>query len=230
MLSFLSVQVGADWNLSTAQQSSLISCVFAGAFVGTLFLGRLGDLWGRQPVFMLTAGLVSLGGLSSALSQHYWQLVLCRAVVGMGVGGVTIPFDTYAEILPTSRRRGKARALPSYFWTTGTVLVVLGAHMTTPHWRWLCVWCIVPAVVVDGKQSSSSDEEQDEECFAGVILEERENYVRIRFDGMNKKEDMWLPIDSPKLFLDGGRWGEDVKHDLPNLHFWSVEDSKRRCV
>lgn len=146
ILSFLSVWVADDWNLSLAQQSSLISSVFAGAFGGTLVLGTLGDFWGRRPTFLLTAGIVAVGGLSSALCQAFWQLALCRTVVGMGIGGVTIPFDTYGEILP-SDRRGKNLALPSYFWTTGTLLVVLGARVTTPNWRWLCVWCSVPCLI-----------------------------------------------------------------------------------
>ena len=108
-------------------------------------------------------------------------------------------------------------------------------HLAKPGGRKsLCpsarVLCIVPAVI-DGKPTSSglsSDDDEDEECFAGVILEERDGHVRVRFDGMNKKEDMWIPIESPKLFVDGGRWCEEVT--LPKLHYWSIEDSKRRCV
>ena len=149
MLSFLSVQVADDWNLTPSQQSGLISCVFAGAFVGTLLLGRLGDIWGRRPIFLTTAGVVAVGGLCSALCQSYWQLVVCRAIVGMGIGGVTIPFDTYAEILPTSRR-GSGLAVPSYFWTMGTLLVVIGARVTAPSWRGLCVWCAVPCLMATG--------------------------------------------------------------------------------
>lgn len=93
------------------------------------------------------------------------------------------------------------------------------------------VLCIVP-IVVDSPPANDdiSEEEDDEQCFAGTIIEVRDDHVRIRFDGMGKKEDNWMPVDSPKLFLDGGRWGEDVSQDLPALHYWREEDSKRRCV
>ena len=48
---------------------------------------------------------------------------------------------------------------------------------------------------------------------------------------MSKKDDAWMPVDSPKLFLDGGRWGdEDIAEELPAKHYWVEEDSKRRCV
>jgi jumonji domain-containing protein 2 len=110
-------------------------------------------------------------------------------------------------------------------------------HLAKPGGRKsLCpsarVLCIVPAVI-EGKPVNggfSSDDEEDEECFAGVVLEERDDHVRVRFDGMNKKEDMWIPIESPKIFLDGGRWSEENSRDLPKLHYWNIEDSKRRCV
>ncbi len=94
------------------------------------------------------------------------------------------------------------------------------------------VLCIVPAIMegISRNQDSSCEEEEDEECFAGNIIEVRDDHVRIRFDGMGKKEDAWMAIDSPKLFLDGGRWDEDAKEELPALHYWNVEDSKRRCI
>mmetsp|Transcript_102270 Transcript_102270/g.295882 ORF Transcript_102270/g.295882 Transcript_102270/m.295882 type:complete len:599 (+) Transcript_102270:392-2188(+) len=95
------------------------------------------------------------------------------------------------------------------------------------------VLCIVPAVVDNRPREeggSSSADEEDEECFRGVIVEVKDDHVRVRFDGLTKKDDTWISLNSPKLFLDGGRWGEDLKEDLPKLHYWKVEESKRRCV
>lgn len=44
------------------------------------------------------------------------------------------------------------------------------------------------------------------QCFAGVISEvaDDKNHVRIHFSGMKRKDDVWMPTNSPKLFLDGG--------------------------
>ena len=93
------------------------------------------------------------------------------------------------------------------------------------------VLCIVPAVFDDDSGSDDSSEiEENEQCFAGTIVEETDDHVKIHFDGMGKKEDQWMPIDSPKIFLDGGRWDEDVSAKLPALHYWAEEDSTQRCV
>eukprot|EP00980_Cylindrotheca_fusiformis_P002930 scaffold681_cov130-Cylindrotheca_fusiformis.AAC.6 len=91
------------------------------------------------------------------------------------------------------------------------------------------VLCLTPTAVDD--QLSDSDDEDDEQCFAGVIIEVRDDYARVRLAGLTKRDDVWVPIDSPKLFLDGGRWGEEgTEIDLPPLHYWREEDSKRRCI
>jgi hypothetical protein len=84
------------------------------------------------------------------------------------------------------------------------------------------VLCIIPALVNENgvRECGSSDVEvEDEECFAGSVVELHNGHVRVRLDGLGKKEDVWMPVDSPKIFMDGGRWQDnDVAFDLPALH------------
>jgi jumonji domain-containing protein 2 len=105
------------------------------------------------------------------------------------------------------------------------------------------VLCLVPATrksehVRDASNddSDSSDsgneeyeEEEDEQCFAGSIVEIADGHARIHLDGLPKTEDIWMPVSSPKLFLDGGRWGADGALEvIPPLHYWQEMDSKKR--
>jgi jumonji domain-containing protein 2 len=49
------------------------------------------------------------------------------------------------------------------------------------------------------------DTDNDVECyFAGVIVDVVEQHAKIHFAGSTRDEDVWLTIDSGKLFLDGG--------------------------
>lgn len=90
------------------------------------------------------------------------------------------------------------------------------------------VLCIVPAVV-DGNVAEESGEES-EECFAGYVVERLNDDIRIRLDGMGKKEDIWMSTNSSKLFLDGGKWEEDDnKFKLPPKHYWKEEDFSQKC-
>jgi len=110
------------------------------------------------------------------------------------------------------------------------------------------VLCIIPAVVdrtngrtngtsnstTNDKNSGSSgnglsgsthtQQEESEECFAGYVYERLNDDARIRLDGMGKKEDIWMPVSSPKLFLDGGKWEEDNDFKMPAKHYWKEEE------
>eukprot|EP00977_Amphora_coffeiformis_P008070 scaffold1803_cov92-Amphora_coffeaeformis.AAC.93 len=104
LLSFLSVVLKAVWDLSDEQTATITSSVFVGALLGTLVLGYLGDLIGRKPVFTLTAGIICLSGFLTAVANNFWTLLCFRFLVGFGVGGLTVPFDTLAEFVPNNQR------------------------------------------------------------------------------------------------------------------------------
>lgn len=120
LLSFLSVVLKAVWNLSDEQTATITSSVFVGALLGTLVLGYLGDHLGRKPVFTMTAGIICISGFLTAVANNFWTLLLFRFMVGFGVGGLTVPFDTLAEFVPNSHR-GSNLLLIEYFWTAGTL-------------------------------------------------------------------------------------------------------------
>lgn len=55
LLSFLSIVLQVEWNLTRDETASIASVVFAGALTGTLILGPTADKLGRKPMFTLTA-------------------------------------------------------------------------------------------------------------------------------------------------------------------------------
>jgi len=153
LLSFLSVVLKEEWQLTDTQFSWIFGSIFMGAFIGTLTLGRLGDLYGRKPIFVLTASLIAFFGVGTAFVQTYPQLLLARFFVGFGVGGITVPFDTLAEIT-TTRTRGTRLVSTSYFWTTATLMVPILAWATLGqsssshnNWRLFVALCAIPCVI-----------------------------------------------------------------------------------
>ena len=101
LLSFLAVVLRAVWNLTDHQAATITSAVFVGALLGTLVLGTLGDKWGRKPVFTLTAAIICISGFLTAVANNFATLLAFRFLVGFGVGGLTVPFDTLAGGLET---------------------------------------------------------------------------------------------------------------------------------
>mmetsp|Transcript_26153 Transcript_26153/g.61436 ORF Transcript_26153/g.61436 Transcript_26153/m.61436 type:complete len:609 (-) Transcript_26153:1242-3068(-) len=81
------------------------------------------------------------------------------------------------------------------------------------------VLCIIPAVI-----DNEDFEGESEECFAGYVFERLNNDIRVRLDGMGRKDDIWMSVDSPKLFLDGGKWEENNGFKMPARHYWKEEE------
>ncbi|POR47957.1 putative MFS family arabinose efflux permease [Paraburkholderia eburnea] len=74
----------AVWNLSDAQLGSFNSVVALMVGVLTLPLSILADRWGRVRSIVLMAALWSLATLGCALSTSYGNMLLARALVGLG--------------------------------------------------------------------------------------------------------------------------------------------------
>lgn len=168
LLSFLSVVLQVEWNLTSNHTKAITSSVFLGAMIGTLVLGPAGDRIGRKPVFILTAAMIAIFGFGTAAVTSFGMLLVIRFMVGFGVGGLTVPFDVLAEFMPLSHR-GSNLLLIEYFWTLGTLCVPGIAYLTLGHhsedattsamsgddnvnnspssWRLFVVLCSLPCVL-----------------------------------------------------------------------------------
>merc|ERR1712150_276514 len=68
------------------------------------------------------------------------------------------------------------------------------------------VLCLLPGKIIG---NDDGEDEEDEQCFEGVVKEMSDGHCRVHFAGLKKEEDVWIELNSNKLFLDGGKWEED---------------------
>lgn len=129
--------------------ASITSFLFAGATVGTLILGPLGDRIGRKPVLWWSGFIISVAGLGTALCTGYSNLIPVLFMVGFGVGGLTVPFDILAEFLP-NKERGRYLLYIKYFWTLGCMIVPAVGYLSLEvfdSWRLFAALCTVPSII-----------------------------------------------------------------------------------
>lgn len=150
LLSFLSLLIKRDWDLgdnADFKVDSITSVMFVGSLVGTACLGPLGDRVGRKPVCLIAAFIISFFGVATAFCSNISQLLFVRFSVGIGIGGLTVPFDILAELVPTEIR-GRYLLLIEYFWTAGSILVPVLAYLTLElSWRLFIILCAVPCFI-----------------------------------------------------------------------------------
>lgn len=59
----------------------------------------MSDAFGRRPAFQVATLLVVLFGLLTTFATSFWWLLLFRTLVGVGAGGMEVPFDLLGEIV-----------------------------------------------------------------------------------------------------------------------------------
>ena len=122
------------WQLAYWQIATMTSSVFLGMLTGSLIWGSLSDSLGRRPTFLASAATIALFGTLSAAAIDVYTMMVCRFLVGVGVGGFTIPFDILAEFV-SSGERGKTLLSVMFYWTAGSVIIPIVAWLTLPQVR-----------------------------------------------------------------------------------------------
>jgi MFS family permease len=136
LLSFLSLSVAAEWELSGLQQAAITAVVFTGSLIGSSIVwAPIADRYGRRISFIYGTALVSICAMFSALSPNYFSLLITRFGVGVGVGCSFVPYDLFAEFLPSSHR-GKYLMSINYFWTLGSIITNGFAWLLLDHYGW----------------------------------------------------------------------------------------------
>ncbi|MGZ6296498.1 MAG: MDR family MFS transporter [Candidatus Limnocylindrales bacterium] len=103
------------------------------------FWGKLSDLYGRKPIFMIGIGIFLVGSALSGLSQEMWQLILFRGIQGIGAGSLFPVALAVIGDLFTPAERGKYQGLfGAVFGIAFIIGPALGGFITdTWSWHWI---------------------------------------------------------------------------------------------
>jgi len=83
----------------------LNSLLLLGWAAGGVIFGPICDRFGRKRVLMLTMVLYAVGTASCAFVTEMWQLVLCRIIASLGIGGEWAAGSAMvAEVVPEESR------------------------------------------------------------------------------------------------------------------------------
>ncbi|TCS92853.1 MDR family MFS transporter [Hazenella coriacea] len=121
----------------------LISWVFAiyllTSAVTTPIYGKLADLFGRKIIFTVGTVLFLAGSMLSGLSQTMTQLILFRALQGIGAGAILPTTSTIIGDIYPYEQRAKIQGLFSAIWGLSGIIgpLVGGFLVDFVTWRWI---------------------------------------------------------------------------------------------
>ncbi|XP_042903276.1 synaptic vesicle 2-related protein [Parasteatoda tepidariorum] len=150
ILSVIGDFLSCDWELQRWQLAMLTSLVFAGTMIGSPAFGTLADKYGRKRSLSVATPLLFVFGALSAASPSYVWLVVFRFLMGFALGGMTQGLTLCSEYCPT-KMRGRAGFYLCYFWSFGTISVVLLSWVVMEflsNWRILLAITSLPAFIV----------------------------------------------------------------------------------
>jgi putative MFS transporter len=142
-LTFILGPISAEFGLSAASAGALASMSFAGMIIGASSAGYLGDRFGRRPVFTTSMIVWGLGSLGAALAQDVTFLLVCRFVIGLGMGAeFPVAQAMLTEYVP-ARNRGRMLGWLEGFWPIGFIACGVLALVVVPTFGWRAVFFIM---------------------------------------------------------------------------------------
>ncbi len=147
--------------------------VYTWAFTGYLLTatasgpiyGKLSDLFGRRPLFLIGVGIFLVGSALSGLSHTMWQLIAFRSLQGLGAGALfPISIAIIGDIFSPSERGKYLGFFGAVFGLSSLIGPAIGGILTdTVGWQWifyvnlplgavvlLVIWRTLPTVVEPG--------------------------------------------------------------------------------
>jgi len=122
-----------------SQYSWVFTAYMLATTVTVPLYGKLGDKYGRRPLFLVAIAIFLVGSALCGLAQNMPELVAFRAVQGIGAGGLfPLALATVGEIVPP-RDRGRYQGLIGAVFAAASIVgpAVGGFIVDNASWRWV---------------------------------------------------------------------------------------------
>ena len=149
IVGFMLAAISADLALTSTQAGSLVSWTLIGAVAGGVIFGTMSDRFGRIKVLTWTILVFAVFTGLCAFARDYWDLLVCRILAGLGLGGeYGIGMALAAEAWPASKR-ARVSSYVGLGWQAGVLLAALVTPLLLPviGWRGMFMVGLLPAVV-----------------------------------------------------------------------------------
>ena len=122
-----------------SQYSWVFTAYMLGSTVTVPLYGKLGDAHGRKPLFIVAITIFLIGSALCGLSQNMVQLVVFRAIQGVGAGGLFPLTLAMVGMIVPPRDRGRYQGLIGSVFAAASIIgpLVGGFIVDNFSWRWI---------------------------------------------------------------------------------------------
>jgi EmrB/QacA subfamily drug resistance transporter len=121
------------------QYSWVFTAYMLGSTVTVPLYGKLGDAHGRKPLFIIAITIFLIGSALCGAAQNMVQLVVFRAIQGVGAGGLFPLTLAMVGMIVPPRDRGKYQGLIGSVFAAASIIgpLIGGFIVDNTSWRWI---------------------------------------------------------------------------------------------
>ena len=142
----------------------------------TPLFGKLSDLYSRRRLMLIGIGIFVLGSTLCGAAQSMEQLVLFRAVQGLGGGAIYALSFIIVGILFPPEERAKMQGIISGIWGVASVLGPLAGGIIVEHWDWrwaffvnLPITAVAIALIIIGLKEAGRERRAHKLDIPGIL-------------------------------------------------------------
>jgi EmrB/QacA subfamily drug resistance transporter len=160
--------------------SWVVTAYMLASTISAPLYGKLGDIVGRKYVFQAAIVVFLVGSVLSGASRSMIELVVFRAVQGLGAGGLMVTAQAIIADIVSPRERGRYQGFMGAVFATASILgPVLGGFFTDHlSWRWVfyinvplgVAALFVTAAVLHAPPKTAADAPKRSIDYVGAVL------------------------------------------------------------
>lgn len=125
-----------EFNLSPVLVQLTLSVNFLSYCISSLFVGNMGDRYGRRPVILWGLTIFIIGSICCVWAQSFSLLVLGRFLQGIGMAGpAVLGYVVLADITPQEKQPGLLGLLNGVITLAMAFAPVVGSYINI-YWGW----------------------------------------------------------------------------------------------
>ena len=138
------------FQLSPALQGWTVSSALIGCILGTILIGKPGDIYGSKRLLQLLAILFLASSVGCGLATNISVFILFRFIGGLAIGGASVLCPVYISEISPPKHRGVLAGTFQLAIVTGILLSLISNYLLLnigdQNWRWMLFSGAFPAV------------------------------------------------------------------------------------
>ncbi|MBY4571431.1 MFS transporter [Gordonia sp. PS3] len=125
-------------NAPASNTAWVITATLLAAAVATPVMGRLGDMFGKRRMMLVSMGIMIVGSVIGALSTSVVPMIVGRALQGLAAGVIPLGISVMRDVLPKEKLAGAVATMSASLGVGGAFGLPLAALIAEyADWHWL---------------------------------------------------------------------------------------------